>query len=45
MSSPEELTFVVGRWVRPIVVFLHVVHRLGLMPTSSGEQQSTALHR
>jgi hypothetical protein len=45
MSSPEELTFVVGRWLRPIVVFLHVVRRLGLMPTSSGEQQSTALHR
>ena len=45
MSSPEELTFVVGRWLRPIVVFLHVVRRLGLMPTSSREQQSTALHR
>ena len=28
MSSPEELTFVVGRWLRPIVVVLHVVRRL-----------------
>jgi hypothetical protein len=44
MSSPEELTFVVGRWLRPIVVFLHVVRRLGLASTSSREQESTALH-
>ena len=28
MSSPEELTFVVGRWLRPIVVVLHVVRRM-----------------
>ena len=39
MSSPEELTFVVGRWLQPIVVLLHVVRRLGLMPTSSREQR------
>ena len=25
MSSPEELTFVLGRWLRPIVIVLHVV--------------------
>ena len=29
MSSPEELTFVVGRWLRPIVVVLDVVRRFG----------------
>ena len=45
MSSPEELTFVVGRWLRPIVVVLHVVRRLRSMPISSREQESTALHR
>ena len=27
-SSPEELTFVVGRWLRPIVVVLDVVRRI-----------------
>ena len=41
MSSPEELTFVVGRWLRPIVVVLDVVRRLGLRTTSSREQRST----
>ena len=25
MSSPEELTLVVGRWLRPVVAVLHVV--------------------
>jgi hypothetical protein len=30
MSSPEELTFVVGRWLRPMVVLLDVVRRIGL---------------
>jgi hypothetical protein len=45
MSSPEELTFVVGRWLRPIAVLLHVVRWLGLAPTSSREQRSTALHQ
>jgi hypothetical protein len=42
MSSPEELTLVVGRWLRPIVVVLDVVRRLGLRTTSSREQRSTA---
>ena len=41
MSSPEELTFAVGRWLRPIVVMLDVVRRLGLRTTSSREQRST----
>ena len=45
MSSPEELTFVVGRWLRPIVAVLHVVRRLGLWPTSSREQGSTAINQ
>ena len=30
MSSPEELTFVLGRWLRPIVVVLHVVRRIDI---------------
>ena len=45
MSSPEELTFVVGRLLRPIAVVLHVVRRLGLMPTASGEHGSTEPNR
>jgi hypothetical protein len=45
MSSPEELTFVVGRWLRPIVVVLDVVRRFGLRTTSSREQRSTALNQ
>jgi hypothetical protein len=45
MSSPEELTFVVGRWLRPIVVALDVVRRLGLRTTSSREQRRTALNQ
>ena len=45
MSSPEELTLVVGRWLRPIVVMLHVVRRLGFRPISSREQGSTALNQ
>lgn len=45
MSSAEELTFVVGRWLRPIIMLLDVVRRLGLMSTSSREQRSTALHQ
>jgi hypothetical protein len=44
MSSPEELTLVVGRWLRPIVAMLDLVHRLGWRPTSSREQQRTALN-
>ena len=45
MSSPEELTFVVGRWLRPIVAVLHVVRRLTFQPISSREQGSTSLHQ
>jgi hypothetical protein len=41
MSSPEELTFVVGRWLRPIVVVLDVVRRFNLRTTSSREQRRT----
>jgi hypothetical protein len=43
MSSPEELTLVIGRWLRPIVAVLHVVRRLTFQPISSREQASTAL--
>ena len=28
MSSPEELTLVVGRWLRPVVAVMHVVRWL-----------------
>jgi hypothetical protein len=28
MSSPEELTFVLGRWLRPVTFMQDVVHRL-----------------
>jgi hypothetical protein len=42
MSSPEELTLVIGRWLRPIVAVLHVVRRLTFQPISSREQRSTA---
>ncbi|MES2194334.1 MAG: hypothetical protein V4517_07945 [Pseudomonadota bacterium] len=45
MSSPEELTFVLGRWLRPIVVVLHVVRRITFQPISSREQASTAPNR
>jgi hypothetical protein len=45
MSSSEELTFVVGRWLRLIVVVLDVVRRLRPAPISSREQVSTAPHR
>jgi hypothetical protein len=45
MSSPEELTFVVGRWLRPIIVLLDVVRRMRAAPTSSREQVSTAPNR
>jgi hypothetical protein len=44
MSSPEELTFVVGRWLRPVVLVLDVVRRLKAVATSSREQVSTAPH-
>jgi hypothetical protein len=42
MSSPEELTFVIGRWLRPIAVVLYVVRLFGWLPTSSREQDGTA---
>jgi hypothetical protein len=45
MSSPEELTFVVGRWLRAIVVVLDVVRRVRSSPTSSREQITTAPRR
>jgi hypothetical protein len=45
MSSPEELTFVIGRWLRPIVLMLHVVRRLRAWPTSSREQGRTAINQ
>jgi hypothetical protein len=43
MSSPEELTLVLGRWLRPIVFMLDVVRWLGWQPTSSREQERTTL--
>jgi hypothetical protein len=43
MSSPEELTFVVGRWLCGLVFVLDVVRRLKAAPTSSREQVSTRL--
>jgi len=45
MSSPEELTLVLGRWLRPIVVVLHVVRRLTFQPISGREQGSTSRHQ
>jgi hypothetical protein len=44
MSSPEELTLVVGRWLAPVVFVLDVVRRLKAVATSSREQLSTARH-
>ncbi len=44
MSSPEELTFVVGRLLRSIAVVLDMVRGLRSEPTSSREQVSTNLH-
>jgi hypothetical protein len=41
MSSPEELTFVVGRWLPPVVFVLDVVRRFNLWTTSSREQRRT----
>lgn len=45
MSSPEELTFVVGRVLRSIAAVLDVVRWIGPKPTSSREQGSTGPHR
>jgi hypothetical protein len=41
MSSPEQLTFVVGRRLREIVFVLDMVHRLKAVPISSRERVST----
>jgi hypothetical protein len=32
MSSAEQLTFVLGRWLQPIAVVLYVVRRLRWRP-------------
>lgn len=45
MSSPEELTFVVGRWLRPLALFLDMVRAIRANPISSREQVSTEPHR
>jgi hypothetical protein len=45
MSSPEELTFVLGRLLRSVAVVLDVVHRLRLRPTPSREHRSTEPNR
>jgi hypothetical protein len=45
VSSPEELTFVVGRVLRSVAVLLDVVRRLGWRPTSSREHERTRLDR
>jgi hypothetical protein len=41
MSSPEELTFVLGRWLRPIAAVLDVVRWMRAVPISSREQAGT----
>jgi hypothetical protein len=45
MSSPEELTFVVGRLLRSVAVVLDLVRRLGLRPISSRERASIEFDR
>jgi hypothetical protein len=45
MSSPEELTLVVGRWLGLVVGVLHVVRFFKPAPISSREQASTARNR
>jgi hypothetical protein len=45
MSSPEELTFVIGRWLRPVVFVLDVVRRIRALTISSREQASTRPNR
>jgi hypothetical protein len=45
MSSPEELTFVVDRRLRPLAVALDLVRRIGPAPTSSREQVNTQAGR
>jgi hypothetical protein len=41
MSSPEELTFVLGRWLRPVVAVLVMVRRIRGLSTSSREHPGT----
>jgi hypothetical protein len=41
MSSPEELTFVLGRWLRPIMAVLDVVRRMRAVTISSREHPGT----
>jgi hypothetical protein len=41
MSSPEELTFVFGRWLRPVVAVLGIVRRIRAVPISSREHPGT----
>lgn len=41
MSSPEELTLVIGRWLAPIVFVVNVVRHFTSAPTSSREQVRT----
>ena len=43
MTSPEELTFVVGRWLRLVSLILDMVHRPRVAPISSREQTKTEL--
>jgi hypothetical protein len=43
MTSPEELTFVLGRWLLLIVTVLDVVRRMRAAPISSREHRGTAL--
>jgi hypothetical protein len=41
MSSPEELTFVLGRWLLCLTRILDIVRRLKPEPISSREQLRT----
>jgi hypothetical protein len=45
MSSPEELTFVLGRWLRPVVAVLVMVRRARTASISSREQIGTGTGR
>jgi hypothetical protein len=42
MSSPEELTFVLGRWLGPVVAVLGLVRRIQAASISSREHPGTA---
>jgi hypothetical protein len=45
MSSPEELTFVLGRWLRPVVAVLGMVRWIRGASISSREQTDTDTNR